>query len=196
MGADWTWDWRTNSTWLQLVIMLECRWMRSRFNLTFRRLRYDVSKSINILGPGGPSMRKSSTRLCVRGVGTDVWGCFTSPLHSPVHIAYFLMVPSKSFDEWHDVGPYRFWLVNCPFDVDIELVEDACAGDCGSVQATIIGDSGADYDYSWSHTPLNQEQVNVCTDVALLISVTVTDPVTLQTATDQFNYIPLENPVT
>jgi hypothetical protein len=85
--------------------------------------------------------------------------------------------------------------MNCPFDVAIDLVSDACAGDCGRLRAIIIGDAGIPYVFAWSHTVQNQDVVDVCTDVPILISVTVTDPVSMEMVTEQYNYVPLENPV-
>ena len=97
--------------------------------------------------------------------------------------------------EWHDVSANTvFDLTNCPFDVFIELDEVACAGSCGSVIATVVGGSSLTYDYAWSHTPVMNDLVPVCTEDSVLVTVTVTDPSTGQSASASYMYVALENP--
>jgi gliding motility-associated-like protein len=154
--------------------------------------------NFSILGPGGPAIAQINPLDCMPGeLGQVFEVIFASPLASPgTYRLLFNGAIQDACGEWHDVGAnVVFELMNCPFNVVINLIDDACAGDCGRVEAEIIGDAGVAYTYIWSHTPLNQDVVDVCTDVAMMVSVTVTDPVSLETATAQYNYIPLENPV-
>ena len=152
----------------------------------------------SILGPGGPSIAQVNPLDCIPGeLGQLFEVVFASPLNQPgPYRLLFNGAIQDACGEWHDVSAnVVFELMNCPFNVVINLIEDACAGDCGVVMAEIIGNAGGSYQYQWSHTPINQPQVNVCTNVTMLISVTVTDQVSLQTATASYTYVPLENPV-
>lgn len=204
VAAGWDLDWSVDIVdpqppMLQLVSVLDCPMPAVTFQFDIP-VECDMMSPGNftILGPGGPAIAQINPIDCVSGeLGQMFEVVFASPLSSPgTYRLLFNGAIQDACGEWHDVSAnIVFELMNCPFNVVINLVDDACAGDCGSVMAEIIGDAGVAYDFMWSHTPLNQDQVDVCTDVAILVSVTVTDPVSLQTATDQYNYIPLENPV-
>ena len=98
--------------------------------------------------------------------------------------------------EWHDVSANTlFELKNCPIEVIIELVTLACQGECGEVRAVVMGSASTSYNYAWSHTPLNQQNVEVCTQDSILISVTVTDLESGQMVSSTYLYRALENPV-
>lgn len=152
-----------------------------------------------ILGPGGPAIAQVNPLDCVSGeLGRRFEVIFTAPLSvSGTYRLLFNGAIQDACGEWHPVmANVVFNLTNCPFQVIIELVDDACAGDCGQVRAVIIGgDPAASYLYAWNHTAATAAQVDVCTDVDISIAVTVTDAATGQTATAQYSYMPLENPV-
>ena len=152
--------------------------------------------NFTILGPGGPSIAQINPLDCMSGeLGQLFEVIFSAPLANPgTYRLLFNGAIQDACGEWHDVGAnVVFELTNCPFNVEIQLVDDACAGDCGSVHAEIIGDAGVAYSFAWGHTPLNQSDVDVCTNVAMLLSVTVTDPVSLVNATAQYMYSPRPN---
>lgn len=153
--------------------------------------------NFTLIGPGNPSIAQINPLDCTPGgLGQLFEVEFTSPLSRPgTYRLLFNGAIQDACGEWHDVSAnVVFELMNCPFEVVINLVNDACQGDCGNVHAEVIGDAGVSYNYMWSHTLQNQETVDVCTDISVLISVTVTDPISMEMATAQYNYIPLENP--
>lgn len=157
-----------------------------------------IPAMFSIIGPGGPSIAQINPLDCTTGqLGQQFEVVFTSPLSSPgTYRLLFNGAIQDACGEWHDVGAnVIFELTNCPFSVVIQLDTEACAGDCGRVMAEIIGDAGVAYQYAWSHTPQNMATVSVCTDAAMMVSVTVTDPVSLVTATASYTYVPLPNPV-
>jgi len=184
---------------LSVVSVLDCPMPSSTFQFsTPVDCDQMTAGNFTILGPGGPAIAQINPLDCTSGsLGQLFEVVFASPLSSPgTYRLLFNGAIQDACGEWHDVGAnVVFELMNCPFNVVINLVDDACAGDCGSVMAEIIGDAGVPYEYMWSHTGLDQAQVDVCTNVPLLISITVTDPVSMEIATAQYNYIPLENPV-
>lgn len=156
------------------------------------------ASNFTLIGPGSPGIAQVVPLDCMAGEEGQTFEVeFASPLSRPG--TYRLLFNGSIQDacgEWHDIhANVVFDLANCPFDVEIHLVDDACAGDCGSVEAVIIGDAGVNYDYAWSHTPLDVDEVDVCASIPVLISITVTDPVSMSTATAQYTYQPLENPV-
>ena len=155
--------------------------------------------NFSIVGPSSGSIVQVNPLDC--DMATNLGQQFEIVLSNAIVIAgsYRLLFNGSIQDdcgEWHDVSAnVLFDLSNCPIEVEIELVEAACGGDCGTVRVNIIGSSSPVYEYDWSHTGLNQEEVLACTDDSLYITVTVTDPVTMQTATDDFWYYAMENPV-
>ena len=184
---------------LQLLSLLDCPMPSMELQFDFP-VDCDMMSAANftLLGPGGPSIAQINPLDCTSGgLGQHFEVIFSSPLVQPgIYRLLFNGSIQDACGEWHDVGAnIVFELMNCPFNAAIELDKDACEGDCGTVSATIIGDAGIPYQYTWSHTPLNQATVDVCTDIPVLISLTVTDPVSLQTATAQYTYLPLDIPV-
>ncbi|HZV45064.1 MAG TPA: CUB domain-containing protein, partial [Saprospiraceae bacterium] len=184
---------------LQLLSLLDCPMPAMELQFDFP-VDCDMMSAANftLLGPGGPSIAQINPLDCTSGgLGQHFEVIFSSPLVQPgIYRLLFNGSIQDACGEWHDVGAnIVFELMNCPFNAAIELDKDACEGDCGTVSATIIGDAGVPYQYTWSHTPLNQATVDVCTDIPVLISLTVTDPVSLQTATAQYTYLPLDIPV-
>jgi gliding motility-associated-like protein len=153
----------------------------------------------SLIGPGGPSIAQVNPLDCMPGeTGQMFEVVFTSPLsQSGTYRLLFNGAIQDACGEWHDVSAnVVFDLTNCPFTVEINLVDDACAGDCGTVEAEIIGgDAGVSYQFMWSHTPLNQAKVSVCTDVNVPLTVTVTNPLNATSASATYTYVPLENPV-
>jgi gliding motility-associated-like protein len=184
---------------LQVVSVLDCPMSAITFQFDIP-VDCDMLSAghFSILGPGGPSIAQVNPLDCMPGEQGQLFEViFSSPLSRPgTYRLLFTGAIQDACDEWHDVSAnVVFELMNCPFEVVINLVSDACQGDCGSVFAEIIGDAGIPYNYAWGHTPLNQSTVNICTDMAMIVTVTVTDPVSMEMATAQYNYIPLENPV-
>ncbi len=184
---------------LQMVSMLDCPMPVMECQFDFPVDCYMLSAAhFALLGPGSPSIAQIIPLDCMSGeLGKNFQVIFSSPLARPgTYRLLFSGAIQDACGDWHDVSANLvFDLMNCPFDVDIELDSDACEGDCGSVTAMIIGDAGVPYQYLWSTTPIDQATVDVCTDVPVLISLTVTDPVSLQTATSTYTYVPLPNPV-
>ncbi|HLF64796.1 MAG TPA: CUB domain-containing protein, partial [Saprospiraceae bacterium] len=204
VAAGWVLDWSVEidepvPPTLQLVSMLTCPMSAIIF-------QFDIPVDCDmlgpgqftIIGPGAPAIAQINPLDCMSGeMGQLFEVIFASPLTRPgIYRLLFNGAIQDVCGEWHDVSANLvFELMNCPFEVVINLVSEACVGDCGRVQAVIIGDAGVTYEYIWSHAPLNQAEADICTDIPILISVTVTDPVSMQTAMAQYNYIPLENPV-
>lgn len=183
---------------LSLVSMLDCPMDAITFQFDIP-VDCDMLSPSNftVLGPGTPSIASIQPLDCMSGVGQIFQVVFASPLNQPgTYRILFNGAIQDVCGEWHDVSAnIVFDLTNCPFDVEIQLVTDACAGDCGSVRAQIIGNAGVPYVYQWSHTPLNQSVVDICVSVSTLISITVTDPVSMSTATASYTYVPRPNPV-
>ncbi len=184
---------------LQLLSVLDCPMASMEFQFDFP-VDCDMLSASNftLLGPGSPSIAQIIPLDCVSGgLGQHFQVVFSSPLVRPgTYRLLFSGAIQDACGEWHDVNAnIVFDLTNCPFDVEIDLEQEACEGDCGSVSAMIIGDAGVAYQYMWNITPLNQATIDVCTDIPELISVTVTDPVSHQMVTATYNYIPLPNPI-
>ena len=98
--------------------------------------------------------------------------------------------------EWHDVAANTlFELTNCPIELDIELVADACEGDCGRIRAFITGSSSPVYLFDWSHTSDNGQEVEICADDSVIVNLVVTDPVSGEMTSSHYIYRPRENPV-
>jgi len=184
---------------LQLLSVLDCPMSSVEFQFDFPIDCDMMSAShFTLLGPGSPSIAQIVPLDCVSGgLGQHFQVIFSSPLVQPgTYRLLFNGAIQDACGDWHDLGAnIVFDLSNCPFNVEIELEQDACVGDCGSVSAMIIGDAGVPYQYMWSITPINQAIIDVCSDVPVLISLTVTDPVSHQMATATYNYIPLPNPI-
>jgi gliding motility-associated-like protein len=87
-----------------------------------------------------------------------------------------------------------FTLQDCPFQVEIVLLEQACPGDCGEIQAEVYSSDPGPFSFSWSHTGINADIVQVCSDTAILIDVVVQNTVTGKQGTDQFLYEPYPQP--
>ena len=184
---------------LSVVSMLECPMQAINFQFDFP-IECDMLSAdhFTIIGPGNPSISQINPLDCNPGeMGQLFEVVFAQELSRPG--TYRLLFSGSIQDacgEWHDVSSnVVFDLMNCPFEVVIHLSDDACAGDCGSVFAEVIGDAGVAYQYIWSHSAQTQATVNVCTDMSINITVTVTDPGSMQTATATYNYVPLPNPV-
>lgn len=204
VAAGWIMDWSVEiddpePPELGVVSMLECP-MSSivfQFDLPVDCDMMSIDH-FSILGPGGPSIAEIIPLDCFPGEqGQRFEVVFSAPLSQPgTYRLLFNGAIQDACGNWHDVSAnVLFELSNCPFDVVIELVEEACEGDCGRVRAVIIGDAGVPYEYMWSHNPLNQPVVDVCTEDPMLVSVTVTDPVSMEIVIAQYNYMPLELPV-
>lgn len=204
VAAGWELDWSVEiddpvPPVLQVISILDCPMPAIIFEFDIP-IDCDMLSvgHFSVIGPGGPSIAQVNPLDCMPGEqGQRFEVIFAPPLDRPgTYRLLFNGAIQDACGEWHDVSAnVVFDLMNCPFSVEIHLVEDACAGDCGSVQAEIIGDAGVAYDFMWGHTPLDQAIVDVCTDVPVTIFVTVTDPVSLETAVAQYLYVPLENPV-
>ncbi len=205
VAAGWSLDWTVEidepePPLLSVVSMLECPMSSIIFEFD---APVDCDQltpgQFTILGPGGPSIAQIIPLDCMPGEpGQRFEVIFASPLSLPgTYRLLFNGAIQDACGEWHDIGAnVVFALTNCPFQVVIDLVDDACSGDCGRVRATVIGaEPGVNYAFAWSHTPVNQPEVDICTDVSTLISITVTDPTSGQTATASYTYQPLEIPV-
>src|SRR5574338_61358 len=130
------------------------------------------TSNFTLLGPGSPSIAQIIPLDCMPGeLGQHFQVVFSSPLVQPgTYRLLFNGAIQDACGEWHDVSAnIVFELTGCPFNVEIELDQAACAGDCGSVYAMIIGDAGVPYQYTWNIIPLNQSTIDVCTDVPLLV---------------------------
>ena len=204
VAAGWDLDWSVEIVdpvppTLQVMSVLDCPMPSVTFQFdTPVDCDQMIAGNFTILGPGGPSIAQINPLDCMSGeLGQLFEVIFSAPLANPgTYRLLFNGAIQDACGEWHDVGAnVVFELTNCPFNVEIQLVDDACAGECGSVHAEIIGDAGVAYSFAWGHTPLNQSDVDVCTNVAMLLSVTVTDPVSLVTASAQYMYTPRPNPV-
>lgn len=205
VAAGWELDWMVEiddpvPPVIEVISVLDCPMESITFQFDFP-VDCDVftASNFSIIGPGGPSIAQVIPLDCVSGeLGQLFEVVFGAELaQSGTYRLLFNGAIQDVCGEWHDVNAnVVFDLANCPFTVEIELENDACEGDCGIVNAVVIGgDVGATYDFMWGHTFLNQASVNICTDVSVLLSVTVTDPVSLDMVIAQYTYVPLENPV-
>lgn len=88
----------------------------------------------------------------------------------------------------------QFELTDCPFEVQIVLLDQACPEDCGQVQVEIYSSDNGPFDINWSHTTENAEIVDICSDSTAFIEVIVTNTSTGSTGTDTFSYTPLPSP--
>ncbi|MDA9774090.1 gliding motility-associated C-terminal domain-containing protein [Saprospiraceae bacterium] len=87
-----------------------------------------------------------------------------------------------------------FELTNCPFQVEIILVEQACPESCGQVQVEIYSSDPGPFSIDWLHTTDDSEQVDICADSLTLIQVQVVNISTGATGEDEFWYEPLASP--
>jgi len=87
-----------------------------------------------------------------------------------------------------------FVLTDCPFEVQIVLLEQACPENCGQVEVEIYSSDAGPYSINWSHTTDNSEIVDICSDSSVLIDVLVVNTMTGSTGEDQFLYTPLPSP--
>ena len=87
-----------------------------------------------------------------------------------------------------------FELEDCPFQVEIFLVEDACPGECGQVEVEIYSTDPGPYTFDWSHTAATTQVVDVCTVDPLMISVNVTNTGNGNSAQDDYLYEPRPEP--
>ncbi len=178
---------------LSLVSMLDCPMESIIFEFD-EPIDCDqfVAGNFTILGPGGRTVSSVSPLDCdaVSNTATRFEVFFNQQLGEAGN--YRLLFNGQIQDacgEWHDVSTnIPFTLNNCPILVDILEVTDACAGDCGTVRAEITGTQNNQFRYEWSHTGLDQEEVSVCTEDSLLISVTVTDLVSGEMASNDYWY--------
>lgn len=158
-----------------------------------------TASNFSIIGPGGPSIAAVNPLDCMSGeTGQQFEVVFNGELAtSGTYRLLFNGAIQDACGEWHDVSAnVVFDLTNCPFTVEIVLDDQACEGDCGQVTAMVIGgDVGVNYNFSWAHTASNQATVDICTDVAVTLSVTVTDPGSMNMVVATYDYVPLENPV-
>ena len=204
VAAGWELEWNVEiedptPPSLSVMSMLDCPMQSITFQFDYP-VGCDMFSPdhFTILGPGNPSIAQVVPLDCMSGQTGQVFEViFSEELsRSGTYRLLFNGAIQDACGEWHDVSTnIAFNLTNCPFNVEIHLEEAACAGDCGSVYAEVIGEPGVVYQFMWAHTPVNQSEVDICTDIPVSISVTVTDPVSLVTATAQYNYIPLPNPV-
>ncbi len=88
----------------------------------------------------------------------------------------------------------EFVLSDCPFEVQIVLLEQGCPEGCGQVQVEIFGSDEGPYDINWSHTTENAEIVDICGDSLTSINVQVTNTTTGGSASDNFEYTPFPSP--
>jgi len=205
VAAGWDLDWSVEidepvPPQLSVISVLDCPMDAITFQFSIPvDCNMMSAGQFSIIGPGGPSIAQVNPLDCQPGeMGQLFEAVFASPLSQPG--TYRLLFNGSIQDacgEWHDVSAnVVFELMNCPFSAEIILVDDACAGDCGRVRAVVTGgDIGVNYSFMWSHTPFNLDEVNICTNVPVLISVTVTDPNSNEMVTASYNYIPLEIPV-
>lgn len=205
VAAGWSLDWTVEidepeAPLLSVVSMLECPMSSIVFEFD---APVDCDQMMlgqfMILGPASPAITQIIPLDCMSGeLGQRFEVVFASPLSLPgTYRLLFNGAIQDACGEWHDISAnVVFALTNCPFQVVIDLIDNACVGDCGHVRATVIGaEPGVNYSYAWSHTLVNQPEVDICADVSALISVTVTDPTSGQTATASYMYVPLEVPV-
>ncbi len=87
-----------------------------------------------------------------------------------------------------------FQLSDCPFDVEIVVVEQACLGDCGELEVEIYSSDIGPYEISWSHTFIDSEVVEICSDTMILVTVSVENVNTGTTDSDQYLYSSLPEP--
>lgn len=87
-----------------------------------------------------------------------------------------------------------FELSDCPFEVQIVLLEQACPGDCGSIEVEIYSSDQGPYNITWSHTIENTAIVDICTDSLTLVEVLVENINTGITGSDEFWYTPFPKP--
>lgn len=148
--------------------------------------------NFSLIGPGSGSITRIEALDCdpVTGLATRFRMYFSPELQTPGNYrVLFNGSVQDACGDWHDISANAlFSLSNCPIEVEIELVEAACAGDCGTIRANIVGSSSPVYDYEWSHTSENSQEVEVCTEDSLLVSVTVIDPVSGERTTASYMY--------
>jgi gliding motility-associated-like protein len=154
--------------------------------------------NFSVVGPGGGSVSQVIALDCdpMTGLAQRFRVVFDPPVIAQgSYRLFFNGRIQDACDEWHDVGSNVLMdITNCPIDVEIELVEANCVGDCGKLRANIIGNAAPTYNYEWSHTMQNEPEVEVCADDKLEITLIVTDPVSGQEVIKEYTYIPLEIP--
>ncbi len=89
----------------------------------------------------------------------------------------------------------EFELTDCPFEVQIVLIEQACPENCGVLQVEIYSSDPGPFIINWSHTSENSEIIDICSDSIALIEVEVTNTANGSTADDNFAYTPLPSPI-
>lgn len=205
VAAGWELHWSVEITdpvppQLSVISMLDCPMDAITFSFD---IPVDCSMlsagQFSIIGPGSPSIASIQPLDCMPGETGQMFNViFTSPLsQSGTYRLLFNGAIQDACGQWHDVSSnVVFALNNCPFIVDIILVDDACAGDCGTIMAQVTGGNmGAVYQYVWSHTPSGSQEVSVCTTQPLTVTVTVTDISNAESVVATYTYVPLENPV-
>lgn len=87
-----------------------------------------------------------------------------------------------------------FELKDCPFQVEIKLVERACVGECGLLEVSVNSTDDGPFSVVWSHTSDDTEKVDICTDTAIWVNIFVQNLSNGTTGSDQFLYEPYSLP--
>lgn len=207
VAIGWRATWRAEVTapvtpMLSLVSDIECPMNEGHFRFD-RPVPCDllVPGNFSVLGPGGSQVTSVIPIDCDPATNTaeNFMVTFTPPLGNPVN--YRLLFNGDIEDACGTLHPVSsnvlFTLANCPLSAYIQLTGDAaCMGDCADIEVIVDGGaSGTSYGYSWSHTTIDQQSVEVCADDTIAISVTVTDLTSMQTVMATYEYIPLPGPM-
>jgi len=206
VAIGWRATWRVEVTapitpMLSLVSDIECPMDAAHFRFN-RPVSCDllVPDNFSVLGPGGSQVTAVTPLDCdpVTNTAENFTVNFSPPLGNPVN--YRLLFNGDIEDACGTLHPVTsnvlFTLANCPLSAYISLIGDAaCVGECAEVEVTVDGGpAGVSYNYSWSHTAVNQRRVEICSEDMVVIQVTVTDPNSMQTIMATYEYTPLANP--
>lgn len=154
--------------------------------------------NFQLIGPGSPSISSAVPTDCD---AENTASAFSLTFNDSLSLSgsYTLIfngfIVNSCGDTLYFESLVGFNLQDCPFQVEIVLLEQACAGDCGEIQVEIYSSDPGPFQITWSHTLFNTDIVEICSDSAVLIDVNVQNIFTGKQGVDQFLYIPFPLPV-
>ena len=157
-----------------------------------------VPENFQLLGPDASSIASVSPLNCN---GENTASIFSINFNDSLSLSgsYNLIFNGYIVNSCGDTLSFEtligFELSDCPFEVEILLVEQACPGDCGRVEVAIYSTDPGPFTISWGHTTDNSEIVDICVDTATLVSVFVENVSTGTTGTNQYWYEPYQVPI-
>lgn len=153
--------------------------------------------NFQLIGPGSPSISDAVATDCdADDTASEFVLTFTDSLSfaGSYTLVFNGYIVNSCGDTLYFESVLGFNLQDCPFQVEIVLLQQACPGDCGEVKAEVYSSDPGPFSFSWSHTAINSDVVQVCSDTAVLIDVVVQNTVTGKQGTDQFLYEPFPEP--